>query len=111
MANNFKVWIDDETSSSFQNASDFNLDSERVGGFQAGTAAHSVVMNSALRQANLIAAALMELVNNSSLSLKSTVSDVSTGIGTYLAGLTVSKANNADVTTESAADNVIKFKF
>ena len=109
MANKFKVWVD-SPGSVIMDAATFATDTQRSGGFQAGQAASALRVNSALRQANLVVAALMGLVDNSNLDLKSSVSDVQTSISNYLTGLTVTKATNADITTDSTVgDNVVKF--
>lgn len=57
----FYVWVDDtNAASNCQSADAFNLDNQRKNGFQAGTGASAVRVNTGLRQANLIAVALVE---------------------------------------------------
>lgn len=64
MANNFKVWVDSPTAGQqVQSSAVFATDTQRINGFVAGDPASAIRVNSALRQANLIAVGLMELVN------------------------------------------------
>lgn len=75
MANKFLVWIDAGSDVMSQYAFD-NL-TDRKTGFAAGTKAVSANVNAGLRQANLVAAALMNAVNpNSNLDLQSSLNDV-----------------------------------
>ncbi len=60
MANNFKVF--DEALNNVATLSEWNSDSERVGGFVVGTPAHSKVVNTALRSATLVVKALLDAV-------------------------------------------------
>ena len=87
MANNFKEWIDSSqisTTGATQNifdAATFNdNNSQRYDGFKSGTLISSLYVNTALRQANLVIAALMDLVNDSNLDLTSSLNDVKTGL-------------------------------
>ena len=105
MANKFKVWVD-SPGSVIQDAATFATDAQRSGGFQAGQAASALRVNSALRQANLVAAALMGLVDNSNLDLKSSVTDVSQGINTWL----TNKITNTTVTNASNVSSKINNK-
>lgn len=97
----FKVWINDEnvtanTTATFLN--DSSADNERLSGFQGGHAASAKFVNTALRQANLVTTALMELAvgNDTELNYSSSVSDVKDAISDYLTNeLTVSNATNA----------------
>ena len=102
----FKVWIDDDkvTSTNVLSASDFSTNTERQSGFQANSAASAKNVNSAVRQANLIAVALMESMGITSLNLTSSVNDVKTAIDTYFTNAfakkldTTGDAKNAKVT-------------
>lgn len=102
----FKVWIDDDkvTSTNVLSASDFSTNAERQSGFQANSAASAKNVNSAVRQANLIAVALMESMGITSLNLTSSVNDVKTAIDTYFTNAfakkldTTGDAKNAKVT-------------
>lgn len=58
----FKVWIDVPTESNMvMDATAWTSDAERVNGFAPNTPAHSRIVNTALRQATLVTAALMEI--------------------------------------------------
>lgn len=112
MANNFKEWIDNSqisTSGSTQNIFDYGTfndnNSQRYGGFKSGTLISSLYVNTALRQANLVVAALMDLVNDSNLSLESNLNDVKNGISDYLTTLNVSSATKA--TQDENGDNIV----
>lgn len=78
---NFYPWID-AANDNVMSASDFANDDQRKNGFQAGQAASSSRVNSALRQANLFVAALAELVlaNDTTLNLTSSVDAVKTAL-------------------------------
>ncbi len=82
MANNFKPWVDDANiSGNVQSRNEFSNDAQRKSGFQANQPASAVRINTALRQANLVSAALMEFVDSvkalpSTLGLESTVTQV-----------------------------------
>ena len=112
MANNFKEWIDSSqisTTGATQNifdAATFNdNNSQRYDGFKSGTLISSLYVNTALRQANLVIAALMDLVNDSALDLTSSLNDVKTGLSNYLTTLNVASATKA---TEDEDNNNIK---
>lgn len=78
---NFYPWID-AANDNVMSVSDFANDAQRKSGFQAGQAASSTRVNSALRQANLFVAALAELViaSNTTLNLTSSVDAVKTAL-------------------------------
>lgn len=88
---NFKVWIDDPIigTNTFDSNDFANTSSSRGVGFVAGTAASSKWVNSALRQANLVAAAFMDALgsNADGLDLNSSVELVKTRIQNYLNSL------------------------
>lgn len=99
---NFYPWID-AANDNVMSASDFANDDQRKNGFQAGQAASSARVNSALRQANLFVAALAEVIlaNDATLNLTSSVDAVKTALagahpfnlnlwknGTSLSGIT-----------------------
>ena len=71
---NFYPWIE-TANDNVMSASDFADDAQRKNGFQAGQAASSIRVNSALRQANLFVAALAEVVlaNDATVNLTSSV--------------------------------------
>ena len=78
---NFYPWID-AANDNMMSVSDFVNDDQRKSGFQAGQAASSTRVNSALRQANLFVAALAEVVlaDNTTLNLTSSVDAVKTAL-------------------------------
>lgn len=86
MANNFKPWVDSPTAGQqVQSASVFATDAQRVDGFKAGDPASALRVNSALRQANIVIAGLMQMCDDiktlpDGLSLMSTVTQVKNAI-------------------------------
>ena len=86
MANNFKPWVDLPTAGQqVQSASVFATDAQRVDGFKAGDPASALRVNSALRQANIVVAGLMQMCDDikrlpNDLSLMSTVTQVKNAI-------------------------------
>lgn len=78
---NFYPWID-VANDNVMSVADFANDSQRKSGFQAGQAASSTRVNSALRQANLFVAALANviLVNNTTLNLTSSLDEVTNAL-------------------------------
>lgn len=86
MANNFKPWVDTPTAGQqVQSASVFATDAQRVAGFNAGDPASALRVNSALRQANIVIAGLMQFCDEvktlpNGLSLLSTVTQVKNAI-------------------------------
>lgn len=86
MASNFKPWVDSPTAGQqVQSASVFATDAQRVDGFKAGDPASALRVNSALRQANIVVAGLMQMCDDiktlpSDLSLISTVTQVKNAI-------------------------------
>ena len=86
MANNFKPWVESPTAGrQVQSASVFATDAQRVDGFKAGDPASALRFNSALRQANIVVAGLMQMCDDiktlpDGLSLMSTVTQVKNAI-------------------------------
>lgn len=86
MANNFKPWVDSPTAGQqVQSASVFATDAQRVDGFKAGDPASALRVNSALRQANIVVAGLMQMCDDiktlpDGLSLMSTVTQIKNAI-------------------------------
>ena len=86
MANNFKVWVDTPTpEQQVQSPSAFESDEQRINGFKAGNPASALRVNTALRQANVVVAGLMEFCDEvktlpDDLSLLSTVTEVKNAI-------------------------------
>lgn len=86
MASKFKIWVDDDHLNKVQTYDTFVNDTQRTAGFTGGTPASSERVNTALRQANLVACALMELVDsNGTRDFRSTVTQVKNCIGDWLA--------------------------
>ena len=90
MANNFKPWVDSPTvGQQVQSVSVFATDAQRVDGFKAGDPASALRVNSALRQANIVVAGLMQMCDDiktlpDGLSLTSTVTQVKNAIKTAI---------------------------
>lgn len=86
MASNFKPWVDSPTAGQqVQSAQVFATDAQRVNGFKAGDPASALRVNSALRQANIVVAGLMQMCDDiktlpDGLSLMSTVTQVKNAI-------------------------------
>lgn len=86
MASNFKPWVDSPTAGQqVQSAQVFATDVQRVNGFKAGDPASALRVNSALRQANIVVAGLMQMCDDiktlpDGLSLMSTVTQVKNAI-------------------------------
>lgn len=85
MANKFVPWIDEvEPGTTTQEQSVFAEDSQRVNGFIAGDPASAIRVNSALRQANVVVAALMQLADElktlPDLDLNSKVADIASAL-------------------------------
>ena len=76
---NFYPWID-TSNKNVMSENDFKNDSQRTTGFEAGQAASSKRVNSALRQANLFVAALANIIlgNDTTLNLTSSLNAVQT---------------------------------
>lgn len=74
----FYVWIDTPTNSNCMTGSDFNTDTQREDGFKSGEAASAIRVNTALRQANLIAVALVNAlgIDDSSLDAKTSLASM-----------------------------------
>lgn len=85
MANKFVPWIDEvEPGTTTQEQSVFAEDSQRVNGFVAGDPASAIRVNSALRQANVVVAALMQLADEletlPDLDLNSSVANIANAL-------------------------------
>ena len=85
MANKFVPWIDEvEPGTTTQEQSVFADDSQRINGFVAGDPASAIRVNSALRQANVVVAALMQLADElktlPDIDLNSQVSAISAAL-------------------------------
>lgn len=92
MANNFKTWIDDANVTSGTNVqagSTYNNDSQRKNGFQSGQTASSIRVNTALREATLVASAIVNLLGSSADGFDATTTDTNmrSAINTYFNGM------------------------
>lgn len=110
MANNFKTWIDAPTTNqNVQSLAVFEADGQRVDGFKAGDPASAIRINSALRQANVVVAALMQMCDEvkalpTTLSLLSTVTQVKTSIKSAIDQLDATVLTSAKSYTDTAAN-------
>lgn len=83
MANKFLIWI--ESSSNVITQEQFSTIADRISGFKSGTRAVAAHVNAGLRQANLVVAALMNVISpNSQLDLTSSLDDVISEISSHL---------------------------
>ena len=108
MANKFYEWC--ENSANYENATTFSSDSERTSGFIAGTPAKASKVNTALRQANLIACALTDILipNDTTNSVESTRANLKTALDTGLTSKIqgVTTNNSVNVTTTINGKNI-----
>jgi len=115
MANNFKPWVDSPTAGQqVQSASVFATDAQRVDGFKAGDPASALRVNSALRQANIVVAGLMQMCDDiktlpDGLSLMSTVTQVKNAIKAAIDQLDATVLASAKSYTDTR-ENVINGK-
>ena len=96
----FYTWVDDANLTGNVMADlTFASDSQRANGFQSGAVASSIRVNTALRQATLVTAALMESMSLNSLSYEDTFTNVRDGIDGFFAYLGVTA--NPDMTGQT----------
>lgn len=115
MASKFQIWVDDSHLNNVMDYSAFAYDGQRQAGFTGGTPASSVRVNTALRQANLVACAMMNIVDSTGTKdFTAKVSDIQTLINTYLTttlktsqSTLADKATNADVSNLNTNANAI----
>ena len=87
MANKFVVWIPTPTvNTNIQSQETFAGDEQTRDGFEAGHPASAIRVNTAIRQANLVACALMNVLipDNNTLSVESSVGDLTTELLKHL---------------------------
>ena len=112
MANNFKPWVDSPTAGQqVQSASVFATDVQRVDGFKAGDPASALRVNSALRQANIVVAGLMQMCDDiktlpDGLSLMSTVTQVKNAIKAAIDQLDATVLASAKSYTNTRVDAI-----
>lgn len=96
----FIPWIEDNNVNATQDYNTYLNDSQRKEGFKGGTPASAIRVNTALRQANLVATALMKALNVSeTLNYRSSITDVQNAIVNGIKATKVNNASNADVAT------------
>lgn len=87
MANGFRPWIDDAnvTIANVQAGAEYSSDSQRSNGFAAGIPASSIRVNTALREATLVATALVNLLGSAgnNFDAMTTLADMETALGAY----------------------------
>lgn len=109
MPNKFLDFVLDENVNNTMSYNDYNDDSQRKIGFQSGAIASSIRVNTALRQATLVACALMDVIapNDSTVDFRSGRGDVARLINNWLTNTaTVHKASrdgNGDVIVSTYA--------
>lgn len=90
----FIPWIEDNNVNATQDYNTYLNDSQRKEGFKGGTPASAIRVNTALRQANLVATALMKALNVSeTLNYRSSITDTQNAI---LNGIKATKVVNAE---------------
>ena len=107
----FKVWIDNTSTDNVMTYEEFDSDLERTNGFKPGTMAKSKTVNSALRQANLVTSAFMELYLPSSTldltsSLDSMLTDLRSAVLTNLKNGSGEKSVQANTTSATGKQSV-----
>lgn len=110
MANEFSVWVDSPiVGQQIQSSGVFKTDTQRINGFKAGDPASAIRVNSALRQANLVVASLMDMCDKivtlpTGLGLASSVTDVSNAIRAAIDNLNNRILTSAKLYTDSLGD-------
>lgn len=96
----FYTWIlDSNLSGNVMDEITYSSDSQRQGGFQSGTVASSIRVNTALRQSTLVTNALMNSMNLGSFSYENSLSDIKSAIDGFFAGIEVTP--NPDMTGQT----------
>ena len=109
MANRFILWAENGTN--IQSYTEFLNDDQRQAGFQSGTPASSSRVNTALRQANLVSAALMNALMPSdntldfTKDLETVTNAINTSLNTRITNTVVNNSANAENATN--ATNVV----
>ena len=106
MANKFILWCEDENAT--QDYNTFVNDPQRQAGFQGGQPASAIRVNTALRQANLVSAAIMNalLPDNQTLNYRNDIPTVANAINTALTSkIQTTKVNNAG-TSDNVTTNI-----
>lgn len=96
----FYPWVDDANlSGNVMADATYEADSQRESGFQSGVAASAIRVNTALRQATLVTAALMNAMGLNTYSLQDSQSDIETALGDFFSDLDVEA--NPDMTGQT----------
>ena len=109
----FRIWVDDSNLDKVMGFDQFDTDTQRQVGFTGGTPASSIRVNTALRQANLVACALMNLADTGNTAdFRSSVATVQSLLSNYISNTMVAyKATNADINNLNTENNaVVNFK-
>lgn len=109
----FRIWVDDSNLDKVMGFDQFDTDTQRQAGFTGGTPASSIRVNTALRQANLVACALMNIVDTANTTdFRSSVATVQSLLSNYISNTMVAyKATNADINNlNTNANAVVNFK-
>lgn len=109
----FRIWVDDSNLDKVMGFDQFDADTQRQAGFTGGTPASSIRVNTALRQANLVACALMNIVDTGNTTdFRSSVATVQSLLSNYISNTMVAyKAANADINNlNTNANAVVNFK-
>lgn len=110
MANKFILWCEDENAT--QDYDTFVNDNQRQAGFQGGQPASAIRVNTALRQANLVSAALMNalLPDNQTLNYRNDIPTVANAINTALnTRIKTTKVNNASQADNATNANIAQY--
>ena len=73
-------WVDDANITNIESEVEFQQEQQRLEGFKAGDVASARIVNTGLRQANLVACALMDSLGITDKSIENTVAQVSASI-------------------------------
>lgn len=109
----FRIWVDDSNLDKVMGFDQFDTDTQRQAGFTGGMPASSIRVNTALRQANLVACALMNLADTGNTAdFRSSVATVQSLLSNYISNTMVAyKATNADINNLNTENNaVVNFK-
>lgn len=111
MANKFIPWIDAvDPGTNTQEQSVFASDSQRQSGFVAGNAASAIRVNSALRQANVVASALMQLADElktlPDLDLNSSVASIKNALKASIIDPLTTRLSSVESSVSAAQSNI-----
>lgn len=114
MANAFRPWIDDVnvSASNVQDGATFVADTQRENGFAAGVPASSIRVNTALREATLVATALVNLLESAgdNFDAQTTLTAMETALGAYFGQSVVgasTSGNNLIINFKNGGSQII----